>query len=517
MTELKLQQCRLDGRYDVLECLGRGSYAEIYVARDVRAGQGEAQTVVIKALNVMLQGNPDLELERTLVENFQNEAVALDRVHHPHIIGRLGHGTAIDLSNTTFHYLVLEFMPGGDMAARCRQERYPISDVLFYLEQVCSGLAYAHSKGVIHRDVKPQNLLLSGDSRLVKIADFGVAKLEATEGAITRVGTNVYAPPEHNPLVHTGPLDASQLNLGLPSLTPAADIYSLAKTTYTLLAGEAPRRFAHHSIVEFPPFLQAEPWATPVLNVLQRATQDVPADRHQSIEEFWTDIRDASLPPTRPLPSLIEHSLTSATLQTAPETLGTLPPRPRFESRQRTQEIARSNGRRPKIVVAVNTEPPNAVGRPLNTERRKTPDPKTASPAQRTANRKPIGKNNVPVSAPVRWLVALLLALSFAGMLLATHYYVSNRKLSSGTGQAAGAGTPFVGAEGTTFTDVNLRPDPSLAGSSIGIAEKGSRVKVLNIRNASLEIMILQHGRAKTDPNSQDRGWINRRYVDLDQ
>jgi serine/threonine protein kinase len=211
MPELKLQQSRLDGRYDVLECLGRGSYAEIYVAKDNAAAEDAPSTVVIKALNIFLQETPDAELEHTLVANFQNEAVALDLVRHPHIISRLGHGTAIDLGGTTFHYIVLEYMPGGDMAALSRHHPLSIEKAVGYLEQVCSGLAHAHMCGVIHRDIKPQNLLLTSDRKTVKIADFGVARFEATEGAITRVGTNIYAAPEHNPLVQTAPLAAGAL------------------------------------------------------------------------------------------------------------------------------------------------------------------------------------------------------------------------------------------------------------------------------------------------------------------
>src|SRR3954471_21412514 len=184
MSELKLQQSRLDGRYDILECLGRGSYAEIYVANDNAAPEGAPRTIVIKALNLNLQDAPDAELERTLVSNFQNEAVALDRVRHPNIISRLGHGTAIDLDGTTFHYILLEYLPGGDMSAFTKHKPLPLDRVLYYLEQVCSGLAHAHACGVIHRDIKPQNLLLTADQSTVKIADFGVARLEATEGAI---------------------------------------------------------------------------------------------------------------------------------------------------------------------------------------------------------------------------------------------------------------------------------------------------------------------------------------------
>src|SRR5437870_5236086 len=243
MTELKLLQCRLDGRYDVEECLGRGSYAEIYLARDTAATDERFRTVVIKALNVLLQGYQDPELEATLIQNFQNEAVALDRVRHPNIISRLGHGTAIDLNSTAFHYLVLEYLSGGDLARLCRNESLSLERALKYLQQVCAGLAHAHECGVIHRDIKPQNLLLTADQETVKIADFGVAKLEAGDGAITRVGTNIYAPPEHNPLVQTGKLiETSSLSERHGQLTPAADIYSLAKTVYTLICGAAPRR-----------------------------------------------------------------------------------------------------------------------------------------------------------------------------------------------------------------------------------------------------------------------------------
>src|SRR5881227_3332677 len=244
MTELKLQQSLLDGRYEILDCLGRGSYAEIYVARDLSALEGEPTTVVIKALNILLQGVPDRDLERTLIENFQNEAVALDRVRHPNIISRLGHGTAIDLSGTAFHYIVLEYLAGGDLAKLCRAEPLTLERALKYLQQVCAGLAHAHECGVIHRDIKPQNLLLTSDRETVKIADFGVARLEGGDGAITRVGTNIYAAPEHNPLVQTAALEFGA-SKDHARLTPAADIYSLAKTTYTIICGVSPRQFAH--------------------------------------------------------------------------------------------------------------------------------------------------------------------------------------------------------------------------------------------------------------------------------
>ncbi|MGH8527975.1 MAG: serine/threonine protein kinase, partial [Gammaproteobacteria bacterium] len=329
MPELKLQQSRLDGRFDIIECLGRGSYAEIYVARDNAASDDAPELVVIKALNMFLQEMPDEALEHTLIANFQNEAVALDRVRHPNIISRLGHGTAIDLAGTTFHYIVLEYLSGGDMQALSRSHPLSIERTLFYLEQVCSGLAHAHECGVIHRDIKPQNLLLTADREVVKIADFGVARLAATEGAITRVGTNIYAAPEHSPLLQTAQLGTASLSS--ERLTPAADIYSLAKTAYTLICGLPPRRFAHEPITELPEHLTGKPWADSVLDVFERATQTRPDERHQTVQEFWDELSDAMLPPTRELhavepPRAVTSDLNLAAVATA------APPRPRFES-----------------------------------------------------------------------------------------------------------------------------------------------------------------------------------------
>src|SRR5436853_2415812 len=134
MKELSLINCRLDRRYDIHEQLGRGSYAEIYIARDTLAStQSPHRTVVIKALNVFLQDDLDEDLERTLVENFQNEAVALDRVRHPNIISRLGHGTARDLRGSVFHYLVVEYLSGGDMQTLVPSEKVPLIQALDYI------------------------------------------------------------------------------------------------------------------------------------------------------------------------------------------------------------------------------------------------------------------------------------------------------------------------------------------------------------------------------------------------
>ncbi|HSS19292.1 MAG TPA: protein kinase [Pyrinomonadaceae bacterium] len=533
MPELKLQQSRLDGRYDILECLGRGSYAEIYVARDNAAADDAPETVVIKALNMFLGDAPDEALENTLIANFQHEAVALDKVRHPNIISRLGHGTAIDLAGTTFHYIVLEYLSGGDMAALSRSKPLSLEKALYYLEQVCSGLAHAHECGIIHRDIKPQNLLLTGDRQVVKIADFGVARSTASEGAITRVGTNIYAAPEHNPLVQTGSLDLEAIAGGHDHLTPAADIYSLAKTTYALLAGESPRRFAQHSIRELPASVSSLHWAAPVLRVLEKATQTNPEKRYQTVQEYWDELSDAALPATRPLVAADQSAQLrqrpSSDLNVEPEELTAPPPQPSFQlvnEPPQTQDVRREPAlanspgapaaKRPRIVVPVSAiHGGRASGGGQTAQERLAalpdrPPPKKAVEVRSLNKRREVGPRR---ARP--FLVAAILIVAFAVMLLATHKYVTSH-WNPFVGLPLLSDIFVIGREGVTTTDVNLRSNAGSTSAPIGLAEAGSRVKVLATGEYWYEVQVLQHGRAKVDPFTSDRGWINKKFVRFD-
>jgi serine/threonine protein kinase len=510
MSELNLLQTRVDGRYDIEQCLGRGSYAEIYVARDREATAEPLQEVVIKALNVSLQGIPDTELERTLIENFQNEAIALDRVRHPHVINRLGHGTAIDLTGNFFHYIVLEYLSGGDLAALCRGRKLSLEKALFYLEQVCAGLAHAHSHNVIHRDIKPQNLLLTADCQVVKIADFGVAKIELGDEVITRVGTNIYAAPEHNPLVQTGQLDTASLPIMRSRLTPAADIYSLAKTTYALITGEPPRRFAQHSISELPASVNQEFWAAPILEVLRRATQSRPNDRYQTVQEFWDHLREAALPPTRILDAEEIVRLPTGDLGLDTVVVPQAPPRPAFELTSALPSALASNGaRRARIVVPVASAPaqPPAVRAKAGEIIAAMPD----AAARRRPIPKPPGAKTPRRGTSI--IVAIILVAAFAAMLFATQKYIRSRWAQSTTTSSP---VNIVGREAVTTTDLNLRSDPSPVNDRIGLAEQGSRVRILSASSNWCEVLVLEHGREKYDPGSSDRGWVNRKYLKMD-
>ena len=522
MTELKLLQCRVDGRYDIENCLGRGSYAEIYMARDLAAADERFRKVVIKALNVLLQGYQDSDLEHTLIQNFQNEAVALDRVRHPNIISRLGHGTAIDLAGTPFHYIVLEYLGGGDLALLCRKEPLKLDRALFYLQQLCAGLAHAHECGVIHRDIKPQNLLLTANHETLKIADFGVAKIEAAEGVITRVGTNIYAAPEHNPLVQTAALDTGSLQTGQTQLTPAADIYSLAKTAYTMICGVPPRAFAQHSITAFPAPMSGEPWAQPLLRVLERATQTRPRDRYQTVQDFWDDFSDASLPATQPLHVAAARRRISSDLSLEAEVITAAPPKPRFETSRELQQDTVGNGAtRPKIVVPIGGQPPRFA------------NPATVVASQGFAAPQQLGRVTVPVArngqiavagdpriAPRPrkrsrdFVVGLILVLCFAGLLVATGAYVRSRIKAPPPEQTTPTG--IIGRDALTTTDLNLRDGPNVSNNQIGLAEAGSKVRVLSLNNNWCEVQVIQHSRPKDDPNSADRGWVNKRFLKFD-
>ncbi len=279
MQELQLEQSIVDERYFIERRLNHGSYAEIFLAYDNR---DKGKPVIIKALNTSLRGTPDPELERTLIENFENEAKALDQLQHPNIVRRLGHGTAADLRGVPFHYLVLEYLSGGDLLALCRKRPLTLTEALSCVKQITDALAYAHHHHIIHRDIKPGNLLFSDDRRTVKLTDFGVAKLKLhDEEEITRVGSDVYAPPEHHP-------DAGEEGAH-EKLTPAADVYSLAKTIFTAMTGRAPRRFERAAISELPDALLTQSFGQDLLAILCKATATKVAHRYQSVDEFWRD------------------------------------------------------------------------------------------------------------------------------------------------------------------------------------------------------------------------------------
>jgi len=530
VPELRLENSIVDDRYYVARLLGRGSYAEVFVAYDQLH---QEEPVIIKALNVALQGTADAELEQTLVENFQNEAVALDKVRHPNIIRRLGHGTAADLEGTAFHYLVLEYMPGGDLLGLCRHQALTLDVALQYFQQVCEALAYAHSRQVIHRDLKPQNLLLSADKKIIKIADFGVAKM-TLDGVdeVTRVGTNVYAPPEHHPDAPGGLRER---------LTPAADIYSLAKTVYTVLTGRAPRRFARQPISELPAGLMAEEWGKGLLALLERATQDRAADRYQTVQAFWEEFARLKLGEAVVAEGADEATIVRRRLS-GTSTVERAASQPRFQSiTTGSREAQPAQKARTVLNIPLPQKPPVAppAGNGSGLESaRAAADATPRSPyatvrdhagragvveaaevkpqdglRTRRMNESPTAERSFfdSLQAVIRsdWLrraFVVLLIAALIGLASSIYHYYAEKPLT-GAFESTKDGV-IDGA-----INVNLRSEPG--GAVLATLPLNSRVRLLEERGNWLRVRVLNWA-GGTPSGAPDSGWVNRQYVKTD-
>lgn len=538
MPELKLENSIVDDRYLVDRCLSHGSYAEIFLASDQRHGD---ELVIIKALNVTLQGTPDPELEHTLVENFQNEAVALDKVRHPNIIRRLGHGTAADLKGAPFHYLVLEYMPGGEILDLCRRKPFSLDEALFYFQQVAEALAYAHSQRVIHRDIKPNNLLLSEDKKIVKIADFGVAKVSIDDSTteVTRVGANVYAPPEHHP-------DESS-DYSNQRLTASADIYSLAKTILTAMTGRAPRQFARQPITELPESLAGQLWGAGLLRALRKATQPRVADRYDTVQSFWEDFARLRLGESAESEPDDEATVVRRRLM-GTSTAERAAARPHFQTISSTP-LEGSQPQKARIVVELPHHEPKAPGRADATADKEhdndspaympphLPQPSPSDGARYGLGARVATKDDALTNAEAEVVERKSLKEKHAAELRnrreAEHSFFDNLRkairsdwlprvfivflLAALIGLASSAYYYFaeVGREGSiggNATNVNLRSEPSLDGNVVAKMPAGTRVRVLQDHGKWLQVQVLKWAVAPPE-NTPDVGWVDGQFV----
>ena len=517
MPQLKLENSLVDDRYEVRERLSLGSYAEIFVARD---RQANGQEVVIKALNTHLQGTPEADLEKTLIENFQNEAVALDAVRHPHVILRLGHGTAADLNGVPFHYLVLEYLPGGDLLKVCKTHpgnALDLQGALFYFKQACEGLAYAHSKGVIHRDLKPNNFLLSRDHSILKVADFGVAKIANEENAeITRVGADLYAPPEHHP-------DESRGHIG--RLTASADIYSLAKSFYTLISGRAPSPFNRRPITSLPDSLCQQPWAGSLLRVLQRATADSPQNRYATVIEFWSELANVATQ-VKPAASLavIEDDATRVRtkevkdeLKVVPSSMPAKPEQPEFTSLldASTANITTSTptsfpavADRRKIVV--NFEPTKPEAKVASPTAQPSKTPASQSPPSPVQSITDLSMESF--MAPMwRRVAVAVLAVLFLATLVSVYRYAREKRTNASTVNNPGNTSPkFFGEQLEVIADgLTVRSGPGASFEKLGEITQNSKHKVLSKNvNGWVQIEVSEWS-PRYPTGTQKQGWVN--------
>lgn len=497
---LRLKGLRLDERFEIISRIALGSYAEIHLAANLAPRAGEPEAVVIKALNLSLQGALEPDLERTLIENIALEAQTMGSFNHENIVRLFAYGRALDHDKRQFYYLVLEYVPGGSLAQFCRAQPLSLEQTVDFTGQICSALSYAHAqgKGVLHRDVKPSNIMLSLNRRTAKLLDFGTARLLNAGGSITRVGTDLYSAPEHYSLS----------DVTRDELTPATDVYALAKTVYYMVSGASPAPFKQRQITVLPWHVANGPWGARVLRVLQKATSEIPSARHQSVREFDDDLR-AALDLTAHSPRKGSES-TPVNVRQQSRIVIEIPPRPsrdygmittscwRLSARCATYLmtfIAQSSKRGWDFVSPWLRHRLTLIGRVCRHRWERLSRP-TAKQVARLAVVVALTVLLIAMTSIVRWWHLR---------------HLSNAK------EQRGAKTVTI-SQVIASTDINIRSGRHNRAQRIGLVEWGSLVRILSYSKDGkwCEIEVIQHGRDKKDSSSADRGWVSRRYLTPD-
>jgi tetratricopeptide (TPR) repeat protein len=207
------------GAYEVIRVLGKGGMGTVYLAR--RADQSYQQEVAIKLMH------PGFGPTQRMLLRFSAERQILANLNHPNISLLLDGG----LTEEGLPYLVMEYVNGVRIDEYCRQNRISVEDRLNLFRMVCSAVEFAHKNLVIHRDIKPGNILVTPEG-VPKLLDFGIAKLldsEAREFTLTQTGDRLMTPEYASPEQMLG-----------GQITTATDVYALGILLYELLAGKKP-------------------------------------------------------------------------------------------------------------------------------------------------------------------------------------------------------------------------------------------------------------------------------------
>jgi hypothetical protein len=266
------------GRYDLLDVIGRGGAAVVYLAhqRDLR------RNVALKELA------PFHAADATFAERFVDES---------RLAGSLSHANVVVVheyfEDAGVPYIAMEYLPHGSL--RQYIGNLSTAQIAGVLEGVLAGLSAGEAHGIVHRDLKPENLLVGGDGR-VKIADFGVARAlnkAATRAVVTVAGTTIGTPTYMSPEQALG-----------TTLTPATDLYSLGVVAWEMLAGHVPfeetdtpvavlYRHVHEPV---PSVLTVNPDVdSAIAEWLERMLAKAPEERYQSADEAWVELEDAVL------------------------------------------------------------------------------------------------------------------------------------------------------------------------------------------------------------------------------
>jgi beta-lactam-binding protein with PASTA domain/tRNA A-37 threonylcarbamoyl transferase component Bud32 len=263
-----------DGRYRILRKLGTGGMANVYLAEDEVLGR----RVAIKILNDRHAGDDQF------VERFRREAKNAASLSHPNIVSIYDRGEAEGT-----YYIAMEYLDGRSLKELIvARGPAPIHLAVEYARQILAAIRFAHRHGIVHRDIKPHNVLVDAEGRL-KVTDFGIARAGASQmteaGSI--IGTAQYLSPEQ---AKGAPVDQT------------SDLYSVGVVLYELLtgvvpfSGETPVEIAmkHLSTVPPPPSAKRKDVPRDLDLVVMRALAKDPAERYQSAEEMDADLRRIS-------------------------------------------------------------------------------------------------------------------------------------------------------------------------------------------------------------------------------
>jgi eukaryotic-like serine/threonine-protein kinase len=282
------------GEYKLLEKLGEGGMGSVFKAQETLANR----VVALKVLRKNFAGNT------SFVERFDREAKLAGALMHPNIVACHNAGTSRGVQ-----YMVMEFIDGETMKQRINSEggKLPEKEALKIVREVANGLSHAQSKGVVHRDIKPDNILLGNDGT-VKVSDFGTAKSFLDEESLTQTGVVIGTPHYISPEQVRAAKDIDH----------RADLYSLGATLYHALTGRVPfdaptaleimRKHLQEELenpADICPGLSGE-----AIQIVTKLMAKLPAERYQSAEELAEDI-DRVLKGQPPLHATLEQHKSS--------------------------------------------------------------------------------------------------------------------------------------------------------------------------------------------------------------